>query len=130
MMAVEPEYSYEARVKRWVDGDSLWMTVVKTHALDNGFRNRTTVVNEHDMEFRLYGCDAPDRGKPGRAEATAFVNERWPVGSVVKVRTYKPRKQDRYKRYLVQIIEGDGRTSDEVLIAAGHAVPYFGGRRS
>jgi endonuclease YncB( thermonuclease family) len=121
----ETPWDYTAVPSRWVDGDSLWMHVTKT--IDTGFRC-TTTTTQH-LEFRLYGCDTPETGKPNYKEAKAFAQARWPVGSPVNVRTYKPRPEDKYKRWLVQIIDEAGATSDEILIAAGLASPYFGGTR-
>lgn len=118
-------YDYLGYPQRWIDGDSNWMHVEKQ--LDNGFRVFTTV--RHLLEFRIYGCDTPEEGKPGYAAAKARVNVLCPVGLPVKVQTYKPRPEDKYRRWLVRIQLDDGRWLDEVLISEGLAVAYFGGTK-
>lgn len=121
----EPGWDYLGIPERWVDGDSNWMWVEKE--LDNGFRVYTYV--RHLLEFRIWGCDTPERGEPNYAEAKARVNVLCPVGEPVQVQTYKPRPEDKYKRWLVRVLLPDGRWLDEALIAEGLAVPYFGGTR-
>jgi endonuclease YncB( thermonuclease family) len=127
--APDAPWDYIGVPARWVDGDTDWMDVTKTIEIDNGFRVTTETTVKHHLEFRLYGCDTPERGKPNYKEAADFCRAHWPVGSPVKVKTYKPRPEDKYGRWLVQIINDDGTTSDQMLIAAGLAVPYFGGHK-
>ena len=111
---------------RWVDGDTDWMWVEKE--IDNGFRVFTT--SRHLLEFRIYGCDTPERGRPNYKEAAARSAELCPVGKPVRVQTFKPLPEDKYGRWLVRILCPDGRYLDEILIEEGLAVPYFGGPRS
>jgi endonuclease YncB( thermonuclease family) len=110
---------------RWVDGDTDWMWVEKE--IDHGFRVFTTT--RHLLEFRIWGCDTPERGKPKYGEATARSAELCPVGKPVRVQTFKPHPEDKYGRWLVRILLADGRWLDEVLIEEALAVPYFGGTR-
>lgn len=110
------EYSYDAEVMRWVDGDTVWLKV------DLGFR----MVTMND--FRLYGVDTPERGQPGWAEASAFAKEAAPSGSKVTITTYKD--PDKYGRWLVQLaIEGQPTVNSQ-LILNGHAKAYFGGKKA
>lgn len=118
-------WDYLGYPQRWIDGDSNWMWVEKE--LDNGFRVTTTV--RHLLEFRIWGCDTPEAGRPNYAEAKARVNVLCPVGEPVQVQTYKPRPEDKYRRWLVRVLLPDGRWLDEALIAEGLAVPYFGGTK-
>ena len=109
-----PRYSYWATVVRWVDGDTVWLTI------DLGFRMTATT------DFRCYGIDTPERGQPGYVEATARANVLAPVGSTMLVTTYKA--PDKYGRWLVQIF-ADGVDVGQTLVAEGLAKPYFGGTK-
>jgi micrococcal nuclease len=115
-------YTYSAEVVRWVDGDTVYLRV------DLGFRMTA------ETDFRLYGVDTPERGRPGAAEASARVRELAPIGSTVRVQTYKD--PDKYGRWLAEILppgwEADGIYAQPIgatLIAEGLAVPYFGGHK-
>lgn len=108
-------YNYSATVVRWVDGDTVWLSV------DLGFRIVTT------NDFRLYGVDTPERGKPGYQEATVRCNELAPVGQQVDVSTYKV--PDKYGRWLVDIVS-NGVNVTATLIAEGLGYPYFGGTKA
>lgn len=121
----DPGWDYTGIPHRWVDGDTDWMWVEKE--IDNGFRVITK--SRHLLEFRMWGCDTPERGKANYAAATARSEQLCPVGVPCQVQTYKPRPEDKYGRWLVRILLPDGRWLDEVLIAEGLAVPYFGGTK-
>lgn len=114
-------YHYKAKILRWVDGDSVWLDV------DLGFRISA------QTDFRLWGVDTPERGQLGYVEAIAFVNEQAPVGTTVYIDTYKV--PDKYGRWLVEIrtdwsiLTTNGETVNQLLINAGLAIPYFGGKR-
>ena len=109
-----PRYNYWATVVRWVDGDTVWLTI------DLGFRITTTT------DFRSYGINTPERGQPGYAEATARASALAPVGSTVLATTYKV--PDKYGRWLVEVV-ANGVNVNETLVAEGLAVPYFGGTK-
>lgn len=116
-----PDYTYKATILRWVDGDTVWLTV------DLGFRFTMT------SDFRLYGVNTPERGQTGYSEATAFTNQLAPQGSDVVIKSYKD--PDKYGRWIVQIFAGGavatGQTDiNEAIIAGGFGVPYFGGTKS
>jgi micrococcal nuclease len=109
-------YSYRATVIRWVDGDTVWLEV------DLGFRMKT--IND----FRLYGVDTPERGQPGWAEATAFVQKAAPAGTEVLITTYKD--PDKYGRWLAEIdVQGQYQTLNMQLVTNGLAKAYFGGKK-
>ena len=112
---MEPEYTYRARVVRWVDGDTVDLSV------DCGFY--TTV----ESRFRLYGIDTPERGQPGYDEATARAEQLAPAGSEVVVRTYKA--PDKYGRFLCLVVSGTTEVND-TLVDEGLAKAYFGGTRT
>lgn len=129
----QPQF-YQARVLRWTDGDSVRMTAFRdeVQVIDIGFRNlvTNTIRVEQTEPFRLYGCNAPERGKPLYHEARNLALSLAPVGSVADVETYKPRPEDKYGRWLVNILLPGGGTVSQRLIDAGLAVPYFGGARA
>lgn len=113
-------FEYEARIVRWVDGDTVDLEV------SLGFR-----VTFQDR-FRLYGVDTPERGMPGYAEATAFCMGSAPAGASVHIRSHRPEMmhQDKYGRWLAVVTPGTADLSiNDSLIAAGLAVPYFGGTK-
>lgn len=110
-------YERKAEIVRWVDGDTVWLKV------DLGYRISA------QTDFRLMGIDTPERGKPNYKEAIALVNEVAPVGSVVNIKSYKD--PDKYGRWLAEIfVPGVDLSVNEQLLAAGLAVPYFGGTRN
>jgi micrococcal nuclease len=116
-----PDYIYKATVVRWVDGDTVWLTV------DLGFRLTMT------SDFRLFGINTPEHGQPGFHEATAFAQKSAPEGSPVIIRSFKD--PDKYGRWIVQIFIGNvvlsGQTDlNDALVAGGFAVPYFGGTKN
>lgn len=123
---LETGWDYEGTVLRWVDGDTVWMTVSKQ--LDTGFRVLTTV--QQTMEFRVWGMNADDRGQPNYKAATARVNALCPPGQPLRVKTFKPRPEDQYKRWLVRVMIAGDRWLDETMIEEGLARPYFGGPRT
>jgi micrococcal nuclease len=104
-------------VLRWVDGDTVDMDV--------DWGNRI-----HSVErLRLYGIDTPERGQPGYAEATVFNVAKAPPGTAVRIRTTLD-SRDKYGRLLAVIyLEDDPETLNDHLLAAGLAVPYFGGTK-
>ena len=123
-----PKYSYSnVVITRAVDGDTVIATV------DLGFRVHV------EMPLRIYGINTPERGQEGYHEATSKLREILgmmpatmgddPLYSpaTVSVNTIKP--SDKYGRYLADIFLADGRSVTKLMIEAGVAVPYFGGKR-
>jgi micrococcal nuclease len=126
-------YEYRANVVRVVDGDTLHID------LDLGIDCHTLLT------VRLWGVNAPEHGTPEGDAATAYV-ENWVhnhagPGGLVEIATYKDRKE-KYGRYLGTIlgwaegIEEEERASaapdrslNAMLVEAGHAVEYDGGKR-
>ncbi len=125
-------YEYKARVLRIVDGDTVDLDI------DLGCS-----VHVHER-CRLYGINAPETHgvkkdsteyRKGMA-ATEFLRNMI-EGKEVLIRTYKD-KRGKYGRYLVEIweyVETDGRLApirpsvNGEMVEAGHAKPYFGGKR-
>lgn len=134
--APDPElsgYVYTGHLVRWIDGDTCDMVLSKTveSTFDFGFRFTHTVTETFSFEarFRMWGINTPERGKPGYAEANAYVAQAAPAGTQgLVVRTYKP--VEKYGRWLADVqIPGHPQTINGELISAHLAVPYFGGTK-
>lgn len=97
-----------ATIVNAVDGDTCDIE------LDLGFTVRVKT------RFRLMHVNAPEVGKPGAAEATAFLKTF--VGKDVVVTSMKT---DKYGRYLADLVYGDLNISAEML-RLKLAVPYEG----
>lgn len=113
---MEPGYTYNAKIVRWVDGDTVDLRV------DCGFYMRL------EDRFRLYGIDTPERGQSGYKEATARARELAPVDTVVIIKTYKP-ERDKYGRWLADVYVGETNIN-QMLVAEGLAKEYFGGTKT
>lgn len=112
-MTNKPLYFYRGIVLRWIDGDTVDIS------LDLGFN---VWIKER---FRLLGLDTPERNKPGYLEATEFAKQLAPNGSHVIVESSH---KDKYGRYLAEI-HINNTTVNKELIDSKHAKPYFGGTR-
>jgi micrococcal nuclease len=109
------EYRYKAAIDRWVDGDTVDMYV------DLGFHIYAKT------RFRLYGIDTPERGQALWSEASAHSKLMAPAGTDVTIEVFKD--ADKYGRWLVNIFV-DGESVNRSLVAAGLAVPYYGGSKA
>lgn len=110
-------YEYRATVIRVVDGDTVDLRV------DLGFEVTYT------DRYRLSGIDAPERGKPGGAEATAWLTEKISTRAEIIIKTDKD-KRESFRRYLAEIyLPGDWASLNQQMIEAGHATAYQGGKR-
>ncbi|MBN2716983.1 MAG: thermonuclease family protein [Deltaproteobacteria bacterium] len=85
-------YTYDARVLKVVDGDTL--------ALRISLADSTLV----DERIRLRGVDAKERLSKAGEAATAFVRRRLPTGTTVRLHTFT---DDRYGRYVGDIFYGE-----------------------
>lgn len=104
-------YQNLATVDRWVDGDTVDLTVELFP---------TVFIKDR---FRLYGINTPERGQPGFNEATLFASSVAPPGSTVMVRTYKvKRTYDRYVGEIFTISDHNHISVNIALVEAGHAV--------
>jgi micrococcal nuclease len=108
------EYRYKAKVDRWVDGDTVDLYV------DLGFHIYAKT------RFRLYGIDTPERGQALWGEASDHAELLAPAGTDVSIEVFKD--ADKYGRWLVNIHTSSESLNDS-LVAAGLAVPYFGGTK-
>ena len=115
-------YEYRATIRRVVDGDTVDIT------LDLGF----DIL--YNNRLRLHGIDTPEsrtrdleEKKLGLA-AKERVKELCPVGSTVTIKTIKDGR-GKFGRILGEIYVGDVNVN-KLLIEEGHAVEYFGGKKS
>ena len=107
-------YEYNARVVRWIDGDTVELDV------DLGLRIR---FQDH---FRLDGIDTPERGSIGYLPAKMRAAQLAPPGRSVLIQTTK---SDKYGRYLAAIWTEGGPTVNHSLVEEGFAKPYYGGKK-
>ncbi len=114
------DYRVES-VRRVVDGDTVDLTLDLGFYLHGAYR------------FRLLGIDAPERGTPGAAEATAYARE-WLAEALteaarpgVQVRATS-HKADSFGRWLADVYlrDADGAVLGNLtrdLLIAGHGTP-------
>lgn len=123
-----PDYIYVGEIVDWTDGDTVKVDV--WIFLDLGFHNYEHKLMKHS--FRLMGFDTPENGKPNYHEATRFSEEHFPVGTEVKIKTYKMptsyTSTEKYGRYLADVYVDDFNLK-EAIVAAGLAVEYDGGTK-
>lgn len=117
-------YDYRCRIVEWRDGDTATIDV------DLGFYLTFREV------VRVYGINAPETHTRDKAEkerglaAKLFACSLAPPGSDVLIRSMKPeRPTEKFGRWLAVVTLPDGRDLGSMMIAAGHANPYFGGKR-
>lgn len=111
-------YSYNAKVVRVVDGDTVVLNV------DLGFRTW------HESPFRMLGIDAPEINAAGTngEDSRDWLRAVLPVGLAVRIETQ--RSADKYGRWLATIWTGESGVSvNEASIEARMSRPYDGGPR-
>lgn len=113
-------FEYQAKVIKWVDGDTVDLIV------DLGFRV------QFGQRARLAGLNTPEmhaKGERERADAIKacmLVNRLAFPGSTVTIRSQKPTPDDKYGRWLVEITIGDGTNLNQELLSKGLAKPWDG----
>ncbi len=112
-MPLQPQYTYAARILRWVDGDTVDVVI------QLGFRV------DVQQRVRLLGVDTPEKGRAGYVAARERAEQVAPVGAKVVLRSYKPDGADLYGRYLARV-ECEGRDVTSVLIGEGFGRPMDG----
>jgi endonuclease YncB( thermonuclease family) len=76
---------------------------------------------------RLAGLNAAERGTPEGDAATEFVKSVVQPGDLIKVTFSKAGgSQEKYGRWIGQIILSDGTNLNEELIKTNHALPWDG----
>ena len=117
-------YEYSAKIRRVVDGDTVDIT------LDLGF----DIL--YNNRIRLYGINTPEsrtrdleEKKRGLA-AKDRVKELCPVGSSITLKTTKDGR-GKFGRILGEIfVPGAVQSINQLLVEEGHAVEYFGGKKT
>ncbi len=117
-------YEYKATINRVVDGDTVDV------ALDLGFdivyNNRIRLLGIDTPESRTRDLEEKKRGLAAKDRVKALC----PKGSVVTVKTTKDGK-GKFGRILGEIyVNGILQSINQLLIEEGHAVEYFGGKKS
>lgn len=108
-------YQYKARLRRVVDGDTVKLDI------DLGFNMWVL-----DESFRLAHIDAPEMStEQGKAARVFLISALSPI----TVLSLNSLGQDKYGRWLAEIVMPDGSKLHDLMIAAGHAKPYEGGKR-
>lgn len=109
-------YTYKATVNSIYDGDTIRVDI------DLGFG-----IIFRDQSLRFLGIDTPEvRGeeRPQGLISKAFVEQRIPVGSVIKIVTQRDRKE-KFGRYLATVYYGEESNNlNEELLNSGMASKY------
>ncbi|RMH21730.1 MAG: thermonuclease family protein [Gammaproteobacteria bacterium] len=105
-------YFYDAIVKRIIDGDTIVADV------DLGFG-----IWMRNQRIRFYGINAPEKSTYEGSRATAYVANRIPPETHIKLQTIKDRT-GKYGRYL-GIIWVDDTPLNEELVDQGLAEKYL-----
>jgi micrococcal nuclease len=113
-------FTYRMNVLKVVDGDTI-------HAyVDLGFDIYTRST------LRLAHINAPEMSTPAGREAREFLIKLFEKKTLLTLTTEKD-KREKYGRYLanVWITDSDGNQASvsDLMVEAGHAVPYEGGKR-
>lgn len=118
-----PVYTYQGRVERIIDGDTISVSIPSFPAPFNPISVRVDRVNAPESRRPAPDCEIED----GRL-AKAFAAGRMPAGSTVTV-IYDDRRQDKYGRLLARVILPGGQDYGQALISEGLAKPYEGGKK-
>jgi len=106
-------YEYNAKVVRWKDGDTAVLDV------DCGF-------NCHFIEtFRVARINAPALSTVEGIAATEFAAQLLPIGTNVMIHSSKretPIKEEKYGRWLAEIILPDGTNFGDKMLENGMAI--------
>jgi micrococcal nuclease len=113
-------YTYRAQIVRWLDGDTVAVSV------DLGFQISSL------QTVRIYGVNCPESHGATKAAglaAKAFSEALAAPGTTVAVKSYKD-GSEKFGRWLATIVTDAGKDVAAELIHAGHGCEYHGERRS
>lgn len=117
-------YNYQCKVLEVIDGDTVKVSV------DLGFGVWMT------QTLRVYGINCRETRtsdpveKQRGLEDKAFAAVLLPIGGTVVIRSHKADDPtEKFGRWLAEIALPDDRDFAKTMLAAGRAVPYFGGKR-
>lgn len=108
-------WEYPATILDWHDGDTVRCD------LDQGLDNHAI------RSVRVAGVDCPELDTDAGRAALAFVEGLLPAGSRVLVTSLK---REKFGRVLGRITLAGGSDLSTLLLDAGHARPYDGGKRT
>lgn len=126
-------YTYVAKVLQVIDADTIKVSIyltprTRSKSRDFGFH----IYNEggrlvlHES-IRLAGLNAAEHGTPAGDAATEFVKSLVQPGDLVKISFSKTGgTQEKYGRWIGQILLSDGTNLNEELIKTSHALPWDG----
>lgn len=118
-MKVEP-FVYNAEVDRVVDGDTLDCII------DLGYS-----VKLHKQRVRLVGIDTPESRTRDLAEKKLGLAAKQRLKELCGERIIlKSHGKGKYGRILGEIFTEDGEDICKILIKEGHAVEYWGGKKT
>lgn len=105
---------FPVKVTRVVDGDTFY-----SEPIDFDFGDFRLTIKE--PKFRLYGIQAPERGKPGYQEAKNYIKDIL-EGHIVLVDVIG---KDSFGRFLVKVYcFGQEKSVNDMLLETGLAVIY------
>lgn len=113
-------YEYKAKIVRWIDGDTVDLVVDLGFRVQFGQRARLAGLNTPELHAR------DERERADAIKATMLVNRLAFLGSTVTIRSQKPQADDKYGRWLVEIVIGDGTNLNQELLNKGLAKPWNG----
>jgi len=105
----DQRFTYRARLKRIVDGDTLVVLI------DVGLDHRL------EQRLRLRGINASELKTPEGQKVKRYLARRLKIGSPLIIRTSKV---DKYDRYLADVFYGEDRYLNQELIDAGLVTVY------
>jgi endonuclease YncB( thermonuclease family) len=124
-------YEYAGTLVRVIDGDTVVLSLRRTIVaeIDFGFyvKDKLSLDKTAEVTFRLKGINTPEvvgENKAAGLAAKAFLTDLL-VGKPLRVVSYKA---DKYGRWLADIfvgVDGVEKNANQLLIEAGHAVPYM-----
>lgn len=110
-------FQYTAKILTVYDGDTCRADI------DLGFG-----ITLRNQALRVHGIDCPEMVSEAGKDARDYARTILTACLLVKVETFKDIKE-KYGRYLAKITLPDNTDYASMMIAAGHAKPYFGGTR-
>ena len=121
---INPTYEYDCVVVQIVDGDTLDVSADLGFSISLAERARVYGLNCRE----IHSTDIEEK-RLGLADK-AFAEGLLPSGTHAKMRSHKiddPR--EKFGRWLCEIELPNGKDFAAEMIAAGHGIAYFGGRR-
>jgi micrococcal nuclease len=117
-------YEYRAKVEKVVDGDTMDLSI--DLGFDIFYASRVRLLGIDTPESRTRDLEEKKRGLAAKDR----VLELCPVGSSVILKTSKDGK-GKFGRILGSIYpENEVNSVNDILVNEGHAVAYFGGKKS